>query len=81
MDESEIERQLTDVFDQGIVYHGFADYMRDYEIYVYCTADPRTGISPETVRLLFKNCVVANIETALSVETWQMSLDDRLIDY
>ena len=81
MDAEEIQRQFDEVCDQGIVYHGYVDYMRDYAIYVYCTADPKTGIAPETVRLLFKNCVVASIETALTVETWQRSLDDRLIDY
>ena len=81
MDGAEIQHVLDDVCDQAIVYHGFADDMRDYEILVYCTADPNTGVAPETVRLLFKNCVVANVETALTVETWQRSLDDRLIDY
>jgi hypothetical protein len=72
---------LDEVFGQAVVYHGFADYMRDYEIYLYCTADPRTGITPETVRLSFRNCVVADIRTALPAKTWAGSLDERLIDY
>lgn len=81
MEAAEVQRLLDEVFDQAVVYHGFADYMRDYEIYLYCTADPRTGITPETVRLLFKNCVVADIRTALPAKTWACSLDERLIDY
>jgi hypothetical protein len=69
------------VFDQAIVFHSFTDYMRDYEIFVYVTADPRTGIQPEHVRLLFKHCVQASATSALTPETWRASLDDRLIDY
>ena len=81
VDADHIQQQFDDVCDQAIVYHGFTDYMRDYEILVYCTADPKTGIVPEVVRLLFKNCVVAAVETALTTDTWQRSLDDRLVDY
>lgn len=81
MSADEVQRLLDEVFDQAIVYHGFTDYMRDYEIYVYCTADPSTGIEPETVRLLFKHCVAATFSTAVSPETWSQSLDDRLTDY
>jgi hypothetical protein len=38
------------VLDQAIVFHGFADYMRDYEVFIYATSDPRTGIRPEHLR-------------------------------
>lgn len=55
--------------------------MRDYEIIVYNTADPKTGIRPQHVRLLFKHCVRATVTSAVSKETWRQSLDDRLIDY
>ncbi len=81
MEGAEVQRLLDEVRDQAIVFHGFVDYMRDYEIYLYCTADPKTGIAPETIRLLFKNCVAANSRTALTREIWTRSLDDRLIDY
>lgn len=69
------------VFDQAIVFHGFTDYMRDYEIIIYATADPRTNVEPEHVRLLFKHCVRAKVTSAVSPDTWRGSLDDRLIDY
>jgi hypothetical protein len=36
-----LQRQLDEVFDQVVVYHGFVDYMRDYEVIVFVTADPR----------------------------------------
>jgi hypothetical protein len=81
MDLSELQRHLDLVFDQGLVHHGFTDYMRDYELIVYCTADPRTGVAPTNIRLLFKHCVVAEVETAVPAAIWKRSLDDRLIDY
>lgn len=81
MDSAAITALLDEVFDQGIVYHGFTDYMRDYEVVYYCTADPRTGVRPEHRRYRFKYCVSAEITTALSPETWQASLDDRLTSY
>lgn len=81
VDAVEIAQALDEVFDQGIVYHGFADYMRDYDIFIYATADPRTGIKPEYLRYRFKYCVRATATTALPVEVWARSLDDRLTNY
>jgi hypothetical protein len=63
------------------VFHGFADYMRDYEVFVYATADPRTGLRPEHLRYRFMHCVRATVTSALSPEVWRRSLDERLVDY
>jgi hypothetical protein len=76
-----IERALERVFDQALVFHGFADFTRDYDVYAYCTADQQTGIQPETLRLRFKHCVRAHVATAVTPGTWAQSLDERLIDY
>lgn len=81
MDAAEIQTAFAEVFDQAIVFHGFADYMRDYDIYIYATADPRTGIRPEHLRYRFKYCVSANASSAVAPAIWNRSLDDRLIDY
>jgi hypothetical protein len=81
MDVSEIQAAFDEVFDQAIVFHGFADYTRDYDVFVYATADPRTGILPEHLRYRFKHCVRASSTSALSPELWAASLDDRLVDY
>ena len=80
MDASEIQAAFDDVFDQAVVFHGFADYMRDYEVYIYAAADPRTGIRAEHLRYRFRHCVRATAVTALSPEIWKRSLDERLID-
>ena len=50
VDTSEMRAAFEDVFDQALVFHAFADYMRDYDVVIYATADPRTGIQPEHVR-------------------------------
>jgi hypothetical protein len=81
MDIAVLEQRLDEIFDHAVVYHGYANYMRDYEVIVYATADPRTGIAPTHLRCLFRYCVEARCETSVPAETWRVSLDDRLIGH
>jgi hypothetical protein len=81
MDTSEIQAAFDDVFDQAIVFHSFADYMRDYDVFVYAAADPRTGIRPAHLRYRFMHCVRATVTSALSPDIWRQSPDERLVDY
>ncbi|MFJ7159193.1 hypothetical protein ACIQUQ_30185 [Streptomyces sp. NPDC101118] len=39
--------------------HGYGNYMGGYEVVVYATADPRTGVAPAYLRYLFRHCVEA----------------------
>lgn len=80
VDSAGIQAAFDDVFDQALVFHGFADYMRDYEVFIYATADPRTGIRPEHLQYRFTHCTRATVTSALSPETWKRSLDERLVD-
>lgn len=80
MDARKLQRMLDDVFDQAVFEHGYVDYMRDYEVLVYGTSDPVTGIPPAEHRFLFRHCVEARVVTTVSPETWAVSLDDRLTD-
>ncbi|WP_149179890.1 hypothetical protein [Streptomyces sp. TRM49041] len=80
MDVALLEQLLDETFDHAVVHHGFTDYMRDYQVVIHATADPRTGIEPAYLRYLFRYCVEARCETTLSSETWRASLDDRLIE-
>ena len=50
LDTGQIQAAFDDVFDQAMMFHGFADYMRDHEVFIYATADPRTGTRPEHLR-------------------------------
>ncbi|MBO4164970.1 YxiG-like protein [Micromonospora antibiotica] len=81
MDLETLGRALDDVFDHALVYHGFTDYMRDYEAIVHVTADPRTEIAPTYLRYLFRYCVEAHCRTSVPPVTWRASLDDRLIGH
>ncbi|WP_443678271.1 YxiG-like protein [Nocardia amikacinitolerans] len=81
MDAAQITAALDDVFDHAIVFHGFTDYMRDYDVFIYATADPRTGPRPEYLRYRFKYCVRATVDSAVPPDVWARSLDERLVDY
>jgi hypothetical protein len=80
MDTAGIQEAFEHVADQALVFHGFTDYMRDYDVFIYGAADPRTGIQPEYLRYRFRHCVQATAATRLG-QTWRRSLDDRLTDY
>jgi hypothetical protein len=81
MDSTAMQAAFDDVFDHAVLFHGFTDYMRDYEIIIYLSSDPASGIPHEQRRLLFKYCVHATVETTLTNDTWKRSWDDRLINY
>jgi hypothetical protein len=81
MDSSAIRTAFEDVFDQAIVFHGFAKHMRDYDVFIHASADSRTGIEPEHLRYRFTHCVRATITTAVPRDVWKRSLDERLLDY
>jgi hypothetical protein len=42
MDTAVLEQMLDETFDHAVLHHGYTDYMRDYEVTVHATADPRT---------------------------------------
>jgi hypothetical protein len=81
VDDAAITRAFDDVFDQALLFHGFAKHMRDYDVYIYATADPATGITPDHLRYRFTKCVACTATTTVRDDVWPRSLDDRLIDY
>jgi hypothetical protein len=81
VDESQLREAFSDVLDQAVVFHGFSDYLRDYDVYVYATADPRTGINPEHLRYRFTHCVRATVTTAVRRDVWSESVGDQFTDY
>ncbi|MEU9031836.1 hypothetical protein AB0D46_30780 [Streptomyces sp. NPDC048383] len=64
MDTVVLEQMLDQTFDHAVVHHGYTNYMRDYEVIIYATAAPRTGITPSHLRYLFRYCVEARCESA-----------------
>jgi hypothetical protein len=81
VDENDLRAAFDEVFDQALVFHGFADFMRDYDVYVYATSDPRTGVAPEHLRYRFTHCVRATVSTAVRPDVWPRSIGDEFIDY
>lgn len=81
MNTSQIQEAFDGAFDQAVLFHGFADYMRDYDVFVCADADPRTGIRPEYLRYRFTHCVRAAVSSTLPPATWKQSVDERLTGY
>ncbi|MBB2746968.1 UNVERIFIED_ORG: hypothetical protein FHR35_006847 [Microbispora rosea subsp. rosea] len=79
MDVSTLQQALDTVFDQALVYHAYTDYMRDYEMILYLTADPVAGVAPIYLRYLFRYCVEVRTCTSVRRDVWRESLDDRLL--
>jgi hypothetical protein len=78
MDAPEIQAAFDDVFDQAILFHGFADYMRDYDVFIYAVADPAVSSTAARLRYRFVHCVRAAVTSTLSPQIWKQSLDERL---
>jgi hypothetical protein len=81
VDRSGIRAAFDDVSDQAVVFHGFTDYMRDYDVVVLAIADPASGIASNHLRYRFMYCVHASVRSALSPQIWSRSLDERLVDF
>jgi hypothetical protein len=81
VDAAQIRAAFDDMFDQALLFHGFAEHMRDHDLFIHATADPRTGIQPEHLRYRFTCCVHADVTTTVPPAIWTRSLDERLIDY
>lgn len=80
MEAEQLRDAFDEAFDQALVFHGFTDYMRDYELVIQFDSDPRLGVPPEYKRYVFVNCVSASATTALTPEIWSISMEDDLID-
>ncbi|MFF5158809.1 hypothetical protein ACFY3N_21755 [Streptomyces sp. NPDC000348] len=72
---------LDETFDHAVVHHGYTSHLRDYEVIVYMTADPRTDVEPAYPRYLFRYCVESWCESSVLPETWRVSSNDRLTDH
>lgn len=81
MNEAEIRQAFEDVFDQALLFHGFAAHMRDYDLYLHATADPRTGVPPAHLRYRFTYCVRASVTSSVARDVWARSLHEIFTDH
>jgi len=77
--ESELRERLDELFDRHLLFHGFTAYMRDYELVVYESVDPRSGLAPRHLRFLFRFCTEAEVHSRLAPKVWASSTDDQLL--
>ena len=75
-----MQQAFDRAFDHALVFHGFTDYLRDYEMVIEMTAGPRSGLAAETFRYVFVNCVRAGVSTALPPGLWAKSVGDEFVD-
>jgi len=69
MNKDEIEKALYDVFfDSAIVRHGFASFLRDYDVLI--------EINGRQFLFRFTHCVSAVIKTSVGEAAWKESWDD-----
>jgi hypothetical protein len=80
MEQGELDACLQEMFDNALLYHGFAPYMRDYEMVVYESTDPRSGIAPRYLQFVFRNCPEVHVRSSLRPEVWSRSTCDDLIE-
>lgn len=81
-----VQQKLDDgpMFDMAVVEHGFAPYVRDYDVLVdvAAPASDRTRSYVEgRYRYRFTRCVVANVKTVVPDDVWRRSWDDVFTDY
>ncbi len=79
MDAADLRSRLDLMFDNELMHHGFTSYMRDYELVVYQSVDPRSGLEPRHLRFLFRLCTEAAVRSAVPPHVWARSLDDHLL--
>jgi hypothetical protein len=80
VDEAQLQARLDELFDSELVFHSYANYMRDYELVVYQSVDPRSGLAPRHLRNLFRLCTEADVRSTVLPAVWTRSTDDELLD-
>jgi|SRR5215204_5174316 len=63
----------------AILHHGFAPFMRDYD--VIAEIDGTGGTGSSVYRYRFTHCTEAHVTTGVSDDTWQQSWADLFTDY
>ncbi len=79
MDEAAVQQALDDILDEAVVFHGFTDYMRDYDVYVYVDPSAEPVSEKPQLRYRFRNCVEANVRSTLAPDVWAVSTEDELL--
>jgi hypothetical protein len=79
MDVTQLQSLLDELFDRQLMFHGFTNHMRDYELVIFESVDPRSGFLPRHRRFLFRFCTEASVRSNVSAATWGSSTSDELL--
>lgn len=67
-----------ELFDNALLYHNYARYMRDYNLIV----DYHIGPAAKGVyKFVFEYCVECHVQTNVRPDVYRKSLDDQLTNY
>jgi hypothetical protein len=80
MDEAGIRDALEAARGEALVFHGFTDYMRDYDLIVFRMKEAQAGRPARHVRYRFTHCVLAQVESGLPTKALRASLGDELLE-
>jgi hypothetical protein len=80
VNRTDLEALLGEMFDCELMFHGFTNYMRDYELVVYQSVDPRSGKTPRHFRFVFRLCTEIDVRSSVAPNVWARSTDDLLLD-
>ena len=79
MEISSLESALDELFDRELLFHGYTDYMRDYDLIIYESVDPRSGLHPRHRRFRFRYCTETYVTSRVRPDVWPRSMSDELL--
>ncbi|MGA8725201.1 MAG: hypothetical protein WB565_09155 [Acidimicrobiales bacterium] len=79
MTDSELKAALDELFDRQLLFHGYTPFMRDYDLVIYESVDPASGLSPRHRRFRFRFCTEATVRSRVRPDVWSRSLSDDLV--
>jgi hypothetical protein len=77
--DAALQAALDELFDRQLLFHGFTPFMRDYELVIYESVDPRSGLSPRHRRFRFQFCTEATVRSRIHPGVWSDSLSNDLV--
>ncbi len=80
MTEAELNAILGELFDCQLVFHGYTSFMRDYDLIIYESVDPASGLNPRHRRFRFRFCTEATVRSHVRPDVWSRSLSDDLVE-
>lgn len=79
MDVTELRELLDELDDRELTFHAFTREMRDYELVVYESPDPRSGFKPRHRRFAFEMCTEVAARSRVLPRVWARSTSEELL--